>query len=332
MELYTKVTHSPAAFHLSHADSILLLGSCFAEHIGRRLEENKFKVELNPFGTLYNPASVASAIRRLIRPERYTAADLFDRDGVYHSFSHHSRFSCVSAEETLAQINNRLEQAAEELRHTTRAVVTFGSAYVYRLKTTGQVVANCHQLPDELFVRERLSVEAIVEEWTALLYALWEHNAKLKLWFTVSPIRHWKDGAHGNQLSKATLLLAVDRLQQLFPEQLSYFPAYEILMDELRDYRFYAEDMLHPSAQAIDYIWERFAADSLSEEAKTILNIWKEIQKAIRHKPFQPESEAYKRFIHQTLLKMEQLHQKFPYFDLRNEELALRARIMNYEL
>lgn len=332
MELYTRVASPKASFDFSYTDPILLLGSCFAENIGRRLEENKFKVELNPFGTLYNPASVASAIRLLIRPERYTADDLFERDGVYHSFSHHSRFSSVSPEETLTQINDRLERAAEQLRHTTRLVITFGSAYVYRLKTDGRVVANCHKLPDELFERERLTVEEIVEEWRALLYSLWEHNAKIKLLFTVSPIRHWKDGAHGNQLSKATLLLAVDRLQQLFPEQITYFPAYEIMMDELRDYRFYAEDMLHPSSQAIDYIWERFAADRLSDEAKSILKEWKEIQKAINHKPFQPESETYKRFINQTLLKMEQLHQKFPYFDLRNEELALQARIMNYEL
>jgi len=319
MELYTKVTSPKAPFYFSYSDRILLLGSCFAENIGERLDENKFKVDINPFGILYNPASIASAIRLLICPRRYTDEDLFEREGVYHSFSHHSRFSSLSKEDTLNNINTRLQSTADELIHTTRLVVTLGSAYVYRLKSNGVVVANCHKLPDELFEREMLTVEEIVEEWTALLYSLWEHNSKIKLLITVSPIRHWKDGAHGNQLSKATLLLAVERLRLLFPEQISYFPAYEIMMDELRDYRFYADDMLHPSSQAIEYIWECFTADSLSDEAKSILKEWNEILKAINHKPFQPESEAYKRFINQTLLKIEQFHGKFPFFDMEKE-------------
>lgn len=323
MELYTKVNTPPAIFHFSHTDQTLLLGSCFVENIGKRLEENKFKVDINPFGILYNPASVASAIRMLMYPKEYTPYDLFEREGCFHSFAHHSRFSAVSQQETLKSINNRLQQAAEALTHTTRLVVTLGSAFVYRLKTSGELVANCHKLPDGLFERQRLEVEEIVAEWRVLLLNLWEQNPKVKILFTVSPIRHWKDGAQGNQLSKATLLLAVDRLRQLFPEQVAYFPAYEIQLDELRDYRFYAEDMLHPSAQAIDYIWERFAETHLSEEAKTILVAWQEIQKALRHKPFQPESEVHKRFMHQTLLKIEQLHQKFPYFDIRKESETL---------
>ena len=170
-----------------------------------------------------------------------------------------------------------------------------------------------------MFDRSMLSVTEIVSEWRELLLSLWEQNPELKILFTVSPIRHWKDGAHGNQLSKATLLLAIDELQMAYPKRIAYFPAYEIMMDELRDYRFYATDMLHPSELAIDYIWQRFTENFLSDETKGILKEWAEIQKAINHRPFQPESDAYKRFISQTLLKMERLNEKFPYFDMTNE-------------
>lgn len=318
MQLQTKISLSKPVFSFSYPDRIILLGSCFAENIGERLQENKFNVDINPFGTLYNPASVASAIRALIRPEQYTREDLFENEGAYHSFAHHSRFSSLSDAEALDNMNSRLEKGADELRQANRLVITLGSAYVYRLKSNDRIVANCHKLPEKMFRREMLNVEDIVTEWKELLYSLWEHNSKIKILFTVSPIRHWKDGAHGNQLSKATLLLAVSRLQEIFPEQIDYFPAYEIMMDELRDYRFYANDMLHPSPLAIDYIWERFTENNLSDEARTILKEWKEIIKALNHKPFQPESDAYKRFINQTLLKKEQLQRKFPNFG--NEE------------
>ena len=159
-----------------------------------------------------------------------------------------------------------------------------------------------------MFDRQLLTVGEIVAEWKSLLLSLWKQNPELKILFTVSPIRHWKDGAHGNQL----LLLAIDALQKEFPEHTAYFPAYEIMMDELREYRFYADDMLHPSTTAIEYIWERFTGSMLSPDSLSILKEWKDIQKAINHKPFQPESEAYKRFISQTLLKMERLTEKYP--------------------
>ncbi len=185
------------------------------------------------------------------------------------------------------------------------------------------------QLPQaagKMLDRNIFTVGEIVTEWKSLLLSLWEQNPELKILFTVSPIRHWKDGAHGNQLSKATLLLAIDALQKEFPEHTAYFPAYEIMMDELRDYRFYADDMLHPSPAAIEYIWERFTGSMLSPDSLSIIKEWKDIQKAINHKPFQPESEAYKRFISQTLLKMERLNEKFPYFDMTNEVEMIKKK------
>lgn len=328
MELYTYVHISKAPFRFSCTERMLLLGSCFAENIGIRLAGNKFNVDINPFGTLYNPASIAAALRRLLHPARFTAGDLLQQEGVYHSFAHHSRFSSTSETECLENINGRLLASAEGFRTTACLVVTLGTAYVYRLKSTGEVVANCHKLPEKIFDRSLLSVTEIVAEWKELLLSLWEQNPELKILFTVSPIRHWKDGAHGNQLSKATLLLAVNELQAAYPERIAYFPAYEIMMDELRDYRFYATDMLHPSELAIDYIWQRFTENFLSDESKEILKEWAEIQKAINHRPFQPESDAYKRFISQTLLKMERINEKFPSFDLTKEREIIKSKLM----
>lgn len=328
MELYTYIHIPRAPFRFSCTERMLLLGSCFAENIGTRLAGNKFNVDINPFGTLYNPASIAAALRRLLHPERFTADDLLQHEGVYHSFSHHSRFSSTSETECLRNINDRLEASTNEFRKTTYLVVTLGTAYVYWLKSSGEVVANCHKLPEKMFDRSMLTVGEIIAEWKELLLSLWKQNPDLKILFTVSPIRHWKDGAHGNQLSKATLLLAVDELQAAYPERIAYFPAYEIMMDELRDYRFYATDMLHPSELAIDYIWQRFTENFLSDETKGILKEWAEIQKAINHRPFQPESDAYKRFISQTLLKMERINEKFPSFDLTKEMEIIKSKLM----
>lgn len=326
MEFYTQLTYPKPLFQFSYQDPILLLGSCFVENIGTRMTDLKFQTDVNPFGTLYNPASISHAIRRLIEPEPYREKDLFSANGLFHSFDHHSRFSALSVETCLDQINTRLDASACFFRRCRRLIITWGTSWVYRLKETGAIVGNCHKLPERSFVRQRLSVSDIVDDWKVLLGELLHINPELKILFTVSPIRHWKDGAHGNQLSKATLLLAIDELNQLFPEQTAYFPSYEIMMDELRDYRFYADDMLHPSTTAIEYIWERFTGSMLSPDSLSILKEWKDIQKAINHKPFQPESEAYKRFISQTLLKMERLNEKFPYFDMTNEVEMIKKK------
>lgn len=204
-------------------------------------------------------------------------------------------------------------------------MITFGTSWIYRLKESGEVVANCHKLPDRLFLRERLSVSQIVTSWSDVLEKLWKACPELKVLFTVSPIRHWKDGAHGNQLSKATLLLAIDELNRMYPDNTAYFPSYEIVMDELRDYRFYAEDMIHPSPTAVDYIWERFSGTYFPEDTRTFMRQWEGIRKGLSHKPFNPESESYRTFLSQILLKIEQLKEKFPYLDVQNEEQICQA-------
>ncbi len=327
MEFYSRITIPQPSFSFSYNEQTILLGSCFVENIGKKLEENKFPIDLNPFGILYNPSSIANAIRLLIEPTEFKEKDLFQKGGIYHSFFHHSRFSSSSESECLKKINEQLALSAQSIRTAKRIIITFGTAWVYQLKESGKIVSNCHKLPEKLFHRRILTTSEIVEEWQTLLQELWGLNPDIKILFTVSPIRHWKDGAHHNQLSKATLLLAIDELQQTYPEQIAYFPSYEIMMDELRDYRFYADDLFHPSAQAIEYIWERFYESMFSKDTFTILKEWKEIQKAIQHKPFHPQSEAYKRFISQTLLKIELFKKKFPFFDIAKEIEEIKKKI-----
>ena len=327
MEFYSRITIPQPSFSFSYNEQTILLGSCFVENIGKKLDENKFPIDLNPFGILYNPSSIANAIRLLIEPTEFKEKDLFQKGGIYHSFFHHSRFSSSSESECLQKINEQLALSAQSIRTAKRIIITFGTAWVYQLKESGKIVSNCHKLPEKLFHRRILTTSEIVEEWQTLLQKLWGLNPDIKILFTVSPIRHWKDGAHQNQLSKSTLLLAIDELQQTYPEQIAYFPSYEIMMDELRDYRFYADDLFHPSAQAIEYIWERFYESMFSKDTFTILKEWKEIQKAIQHKPFHPESEAYKRFISQTLLKIELFKKKFPFFDITKEIEEIKKKI-----
>ncbi|MDR1402741.1 MAG: GSCFA domain-containing protein [Tannerellaceae bacterium] len=327
MKFSTQVTIPEPAFDISYHDKIMLIGSCFAENMGHKLQEAKFTADVNPFGTLYNPLSVALAVKTLLHPAPFSSGDLFEHEGLFHSFAHHSRFSSPAPDESCNRINRQLTASAICLSKATRLLLTFGTAFVYRLKSNGQVVSNCHKLPEKMFCREMASADLIVREWNTALLSLWEQNPDIKILFTVSPIRHWRDGAHTSQLSKATLLLSVDALQKKYPERTGYFPAYEIMMDELRDYRFYADDMLHPSPVAIAYLWECFARRYLTGESQAVIKEWQEIQQALHHKPFYPHSEGYRRFISQTLAKAEQMSRKFPYFDMANEIELLKSNV-----
>lgn len=286
------------------------MGSCFAENMGAKLADHFFPVEINPFGTLYNPASIAEGLRMLMEEKQLEASDLFFYQEMYHSFTHHSRFSASTQEDCLKKINERLLTSSSALKMADRLVVTFGTAWVYKLKSDGRIVANCHKLPEKTFVRTRLTVDEIVNDWSLVLDLLRQYNPDLKILLTVSPVRHWKDGANENQISKATLILAIEELRRLNPMLVDYFPAYEIMIDELRDYRFYADDMLHPSALAVDYIWSCFADQYLEHESHIVLKELTEIRKALAHKPFNSASEAYHNFLKQTLQKAETLNNK----------------------
>ena len=312
---------------IRHADHILLMGSCFAENIGALLSDAKFRLELNPFGILYNPLSISSALREIATKKEYTEKDLFAYRGLWHSPMHHGSFSASTPEETLQHINVRFQQARKAMQQLDWLMLTFGTAYVYEQKETGKVVANCHKLPESNFNRRLLLVDEIVDEYTSLITSLAARNPNLKILFTVSPIRHIRDGMHANQLSKSTLLLAIDRLQQLFPQHVFYFPSYEIVLDELRDYRFYADDMLHPSTLAVRYLWERFSETFFSADTKQIMAEVEDIRRDLAHKPFHPASEAYQRFLGQIVLKIERLIGKYPYLDFQKETELCHMRL-----
>lgn len=286
MELMTRIDIPASEWKMKAGAKVLLVGSCFADEIGEKMVRGGFEAMVNPFGTLYNPASIAASLLRALsekevalprsyefptvntslsmsttsvdRHRRHRLTDIDDvvfedvKAGVWHSWMHHSSFSSADPAELVARINRTTHEVAAFLREADVLIVTFGTAIIYRLKETGMLVANCHKQPDNLFVREWLNAYDIVDQWQMLLQLVESVNPKLKVIFTVSPIRHKRDGYHVNQISKGILLQAVDEMD------VEYCPAYEIMMDELRDYRFYASDMIHPSDTAVEYIWQRF--------------------------------------------------------------------------
>ena len=319
IEFFTPVSLPAGLPRIGHEDRLMSLGSCFAEAMGERLKGSKFCCDVNPFGILYNPLSIAEALREMMAGRVYGRADLFQHNGCWHSPMHHSDFSAATPEEALQLINTRLRAASGALDKLGFLLLTFGSAVVYETKGTGRVVGNCHKLPERNFGRRRLSVEEIAAEYAALLAELFARNARLKVYLTVSPIRYLRDGLHESQLSKATLLLAVEEICKAFPGRAFYFPAYEIVTDELRDYRFYADDMVHPSAQAVDYVWQRFCEACISPDARGIMASCEDIHKMLSHKPFRPESDEYKRFLEQIVLKIDRLCEKYPYLDFEKE-------------
>lgn len=276
MELMTHIDIPQSDWKIASNAKVLLVGSCFADEIGKKMAKGGFDAMVNPFGTLYNPASIAASLLRSISENEYgaDAAELLhnERDGLWHSWMHHSTFSSADKDELLRRMNSTLHMVADTLRTADVLIVTFGTAIIYRLRDTGRLVANCHKMPDTLFVRECMSAYDIADQWDMLLQLLASINPRLKIIFTVSPIRHKRDGYHANQVSKGVLLNAVESLAPTMrltetdsrikgQERMrcsSYFPSYEIMMDELRDYRFYADDMIHPSEKAVEYIWQRF--------------------------------------------------------------------------
>ena len=252
MKLQTIVDIKPSAWKIGYEDTILMLGSCFSDEMGEQMKQRYLHVTCNPFGTLYNPLSIAQALQMTEVPE------LIEHDGLWHSMAHHGSFSRANKEEAEQAVRESIETMQKALAEATVVIVTFGTSWIY--EKNGEVVGNCHKLPEKTFIRRRLTVEEIVDAWKPIL----ERYPDKHWLFTVSPIRHVKDGLHENQISKATLLLAVAQLGD-------YFPSYEIVLDELRDYRFYADDLVHPSSIAVNYIWERFVDTYCTPQTKNEL-------------------------------------------------------------
>lgn len=329
MEFRTHIAISPPDFCIDHSMRMMLFGSCFSEHIGSKLAENKFQVDVNPFGILYNPMSVSAALKRIIAKNAITLNDLVQHNELYHSLMHHGSFSHPDKSVCVENISYRFDAATRSIQHTDIFFVTLGTAYVYKWKETGEIVGNCHKFPAELFLRHRVSVDEVVEEWKPLVEKLLKINPNAKVIFTVSPIRHWKDGAHENQLSKSILHLSIDALQHIFSENVLYFPAYEIILDELRDYRFYAEDMMHPSSVAVDYVWERFSETYFSESTRLLMKEWGRIAQDLRHRPLNTEVASYRSFLEQTRRKLQRFSTNYPQIKCYDELKKLETLLKN---
>lgn len=308
-------------------DSMLLMGSCFSTNIGNRLQDSGYDCMINPFGVLYNPASIILALEEIIQKKVYTEDDLFFENGKWHSFMHHSSFSNKDKNECLNGINQSIKEAHEKLKSVSFLGITFGTAWVYELIEKQQIVGNCHRVPANKFERFRLSPGDIVNEFQQLIARIIAFNPNINILFTVSPIRHLKDGFNGNQISKSTLLLAVEHICYGFKEA-SYFPAYEIMMDDLRDYRFYEEDMVHPSKLAIDYIWQKFEESHLEENQQLIRKFMLKVQQFINHKNADFSQESYQNKIEEYLHKLDELSEILEEGKLKSIQAILKERIV----
>ena len=301
MEFRTIVDIPDPGFRIGPCEEMLFVGSCFATEIGHRFQEEGFPVVVNPFGTMYNPASILHTIEKLFRGCGGAVAR-------WHEDT--SRAALNGLQTNLAPPCPRTPVPPSLV------FLTLGTNHVYRLKETGEIVDNCEKRPAALFQEEELSVDTCTDYLMQAVTLLRQVNPDIRIVLTVSPIRYRKYGYHASQLSKATLLLAVEKIRVNLCQSVAYFPAYEIVNDELRDYRFYKPDMLHPSDQAVEYIWQRLSETYFSDETKAFIQEWAPLKAALNHKPFDAESEEYKAFMHKTMLKVEALKKKYPNFAL----------------
>lgn len=312
MKLYSEVAQPEYPFQLDHQSPILMMGSCFTENIGQILEKYLFPVCVNPFGVTYNPLSVKKGLEALIQKEGYEVGDMDLHNDQWLSFDHDTWYSSAQQDAALEKINQDFWKAKDILKRAGTLFITWGTAWVYRFNPTGEVVCNCHKIPSSQFTRSRLTTREIIKEYEDLIPLLLKFNPGLKIVNTVSPVRHWKDGAHGNQLSKSTLLLAGEALRESFPEQFFYFPSYEIVMDELRDYRFYAEDLFHINKLGTSYIWERFTQVFLHEDSEKIIAELEPLLKLLAHRPMVTKGEKYEKLLLAREEKLRKLKNKYP--------------------
>ena len=319
----TTLAPTKADFGISHAQSLLLVGSCFTEAMGHRLAAHKFNVSCNPFGIVYNPVSISRCLQRLQTDAAlFGLDDLFEHAGLWRSWEHHGSFAHPDRAAALAQINTAYQHAAHFLANADVLLLTLGTAEVSEIAATGQIVANNHKMPAQTFRSRRLSVEETASALETALSPWLEARADRRVTLTVSPVRHWRLGAVENQRSKATLVLTCADLCERLPRTV-YFPAYELLLDDLRDYRFYAQDMVHPSETAEDYIWSHFGAAYFSENTQQLNVQLAKLRAALQHRPFHPNTPAHQTFLRQQLAVVEALERTYPYLDFNEEKKAL---------
>ncbi|MEC4004726.1 GSCFA domain-containing protein [Flavobacterium sp. SUN052] len=312
MNFTTKVPIEKMHNPIKYDSKIVSLGSCFAENIGAKFEYFKFKNIINPFGIIFNPVSIESLISRAIENKLFTEKDIFFHNEQWHCFEVHSDLSNSNKEEFLQNLNEILSNFKIQITDTTHLIITYGTSWVYRNIASNEIVANCHKVPQNQFEKEILSIETIQKSIQNSIDLIHKINPNCNFIFTISPVRHIKDGFVENQRSKAHLITALQSSIFHFPSS-NYFPSYEIMMDELRDYRFYAEDMLHPNQTAIDYIWIQFLENYINESEFETMNEVCSIQKSLLHRAFNPNSENHQKFLANLDAKISKLQQKAPF-------------------
>lgn len=312
MQFTTKVPVTAYHYPINYQSSIVAVGSCFAENMAEKLEYFKFQNTVNPFGIIFNPVSIERLLKRAVQQQFFTKEDIFFHNDLWHCYEVHSELSHANSEVFLDNLNQTLQVFHQQIIMASHFIFTYGTSWVYRHKTTQQVVANCHKVPQSQFDKEILSVEVITKSIQNTVEVIKKVNPNSQFIFTVSPVRHIKDGFTENQLSKAHLITAIHQI--LIPKSsfLNYFPSYEIMMDELRDYRFYAQDMLHPSQTAIDYIWIQFFEHYMAKDCHPIMQEVCSIQKGLAHRPFNPETTNHQQFLNSLNEKIIKLQERFP--------------------
>ncbi len=317
MNFHLEFSPRPFSTTINHQQSILLIGSCFTENIGSKLKQFKFSVLENPNGILFNPVSIATSIDSYISNKQYTAADLFYENECWNSWEHHSRFSHPDQAACLQGINAFQQHAHDFIKTADWLMITIGSAFVYELHNK-YVVANCHKVPTDKFNKRLLTVDEVANVLQNTLNNLVAFNPSIKIIFTISPVRHIRDGFVENNRSKAALIQAVHQLTNA-EKNILYFPAYELVIDDLRDYRFYAEDMVHPNYAATNYVWEKFVTTCIDEPSQKLMKEINVINAAKSHKPFNPTSVKHKKFLQTNLQKINELNKLHPYINFDEE-------------
>jgi hypothetical protein len=310
LELITRIPIAKSQSPIDYNSKMLSLGSCFAVNMAAKFSHFQFQNAVNPFGILFHPLAIEKFFDFAIMRKSFFDADIFCHNGRWHCFDAHSDLSHPDKNQLLENLNTAVTKTQSDLNSATHIVITLGTAWAYRDNASGNLVANCHKIPQAAFSKELLSVAVIGESLERTIAAIHEANPSTHIILTVSPVRHIKDGFVENQRSKAHLIAAV---HEVLADRVSYFPSYEIMMDELRDYRFYADDLLHPSVLAIDYIWEKFAESWIASEAFPVMAEVDSVRKALAHRSFNPDSAPHRNFLKATHEKAVALRNRFPH-------------------
>ncbi len=321
----------PSKYPIEFGDKLMLIGSCFTENIGAKFKSHLFEISENPYGILFNPVSVTNTLTEIMELRKYKSDDLFQHNELWHSWSHHSRFSAIKQEDALENINRTILDAHHFLKSANRLVITLGSAWLYHLTNEaplgkGQVVANNHKGPINWFFKSLMQPNELLESLQALVARLQTFNPNLQIVFTISPVRHLREGLIENNRSKAVLIHAVHELVSQ-SNQVDYFPAYEYVMDDLRDYRFYAEDLVHPNFAASGYVWGKLVETYMDHKTQTIMKQIAELQLAMNHKPFFTGSVEHQKFLQSCILKTETLIAAHPTLSLQDHLAFFKAGI-----